>query len=148
MQYNFIKTPNDTTMIEIELESPQDKPLKKLELQMAIVFLDENKQIKDFEFIPNNKSQSLQSNLTQDYIIAANVDGKKEYYFNFACCIISEKDAKKLADNSPLDNAIQALESLRGERFVSHPLYYRDYAKALVRKYQEGLEILSKVKEK
>lgn len=128
-----IKTPLDTKMIEINLERADSNNITQEHIQKALdLLLQKGEKVIHTQI--NNATPQLQGEILNDYIFTTDNNGKKDYIVNFACCFLRYSDAKKLAANNGILQALQALQALRGDRFSTHPLYYKDYAKLLYEK--------------
>lgn len=127
LKYELIQLPQDTKMLAIDLfESEENEQIDKEAITKAITMLYGNKaKIKSLQIL----APHIDSNTCLDYEIIAECNGKTHYCYNFACCFLDLKDLEKLYKQE--GSEYESLKILRGDRYYTHPLYYKDYGKSI-----------------
>lgn len=146
-KFNVIQTPNNTQMVEIDLQEAQDIRLSRDDFLHALYVLYGG-EVEILEMIENNLHASLQDDITYDYVIKVRTNSLIKYAYNFACCFIDSDEAQKLTADNELENIKEALKILRKERYSTHPLYYNDYADSILLKFRDAKEILGRQDER
>lgn len=130
LEYRLIQTQQKTKMLAIILDNAlQGEKINKEAILKAIrlLYADENAEIKNIAL--NDLMPHLDTSACYDYKIEVLSKNKTHYCYNLGCCFLDLKDLKTLYKIENSEN--ESLKLLRGERYATHPLYYKDYANSI-----------------
>lgn len=136
----LIPTPHNTKMAAIILDNAlRNELIEKKHVEEAVRLLY-GKSARITKIAINNSAPHLEQSVCLDYCIEVESEGKKHTMYNFACCFLDSKDCKKLHENNALENIMQCLKNMRAERVMQHPLYYKEYAKSILAKFEATIK--------
>lgn len=136
LKYELLQTPQETKMLAIDLYEREDnESVDREAITKAIKMLyDENAEIKALRIYEPH----IDSNACLDYEIIVESNGKNHYCYNLGCCFLDLNDLEKLYKQEGSEH--ESLKILRGDRYYTHPLYYKDYGRALREKVEQILK--------
>ncbi len=131
--YKLLNTPKNTKMLAILFDKAlPNEHIQEEHIQEAIKKLyGENAKITSL--VLNEAKPPLDLSACNDYIIQVRCDDTDYTAYNFACCFLDSKDMLKLRES--IEDITECLKILRGDRYYTHPLYYKDFAQAI---YEKG----------
>ena len=132
LEHKLLNTPHNTKMLAILFDNAlPNEHIQEEHIQEAIKKLyGENAKITSL--VLNESAPPLDLSTIPDYIIQVRCDDTDYTAYNFACCFLDSKDVYKL--NRNVEDIAECLKILRGDRYYTHPLYYKDFAQAIYEK--------------